>query len=130
MKQACRSKDLSFLWISDEKTKKIVKDLEEKRIKINVLLDTEATYNKPDDLYARLAYAVKDSGGIVINDPDRAVYAIDKSILSYELLDRKILTPYTMIVRKWQPHSFKLSDKDKLLSRRRGRVPPPQRGSV
>ncbi len=109
----CQRRKFSFLWVSQDNVKEVLKDLESGRIKIRVLLDTEATYNKKDDLYARVCYAVKDTGGIVINDPDRTKFAIDKSILHYELINANINVPYTIVIRNWEPNNFKLSDQER-----------------
>lgn len=113
IKEACKQKKLSFLWISSDNVREIVKKLEASQLRIRLLLDTEATYNKKGDPYARVAYAVKDAGGVVINDPDRARVATDKSIVHFELIDRGILNPYTVIVRNWEPKSFRLTENEK-----------------
>jgi hypothetical protein len=114
--EACEEKHLSFLWISQDNVKEVMRELKYGRLAIKVLLDTEATYNKQDDLYARICYAVKDSGGAVINDPDRTKAAIDKSALHYELVDAGIPVPYTVIVRNWHPNTYRLleSEREKL----------------
>ncbi|MBL7131913.1 MAG: hypothetical protein ISS45_11035 [Candidatus Omnitrophica bacterium] len=113
LKAACKDKKLSFLWISDENIKSVLRDLDGKKIAIKTLLDTEATYNKKDDLYARICYLVKDSGGAVINDPDRTKSAVDKSAIHYELINAGIPAPYTVIVRNWQPDTYCLSDEER-----------------
>lgn len=113
LKAACRERKLSFLWISQDNLKTVARDLDQKSLKVNVLLDTEATYNKKGDIYARICYAVKDSGGVVINDPDRAKAAIDKSVMHYELINAGIMAPYTLVVRNWEPASFRLPDDEK-----------------
>jgi glutathione synthase/RimK-type ligase-like ATP-grasp enzyme len=113
LKEASEKKDLSFLWICDDNVKDVIKRLEKGELKINFLLDTEATYNKEKDLYARVCYAVKDTGGAIVNDPDRARLAVDKSVMHYELINAGIHTPYSVIVRNWEPGSFRLSDEEK-----------------
>ncbi|UCC95701.1 MAG: hypothetical protein JSW40_02860 [Candidatus Omnitrophota bacterium] len=113
LKSACEEKKLSFLWISEGNVKEVVRELERNRLVINALLDTEATYNKKGDPYARVCYAVKDAGGAVINDPDRAKVAIDKSVTHYELVNAGILAPYTVIVRNWEPYSYRLTDEER-----------------
>jgi hypothetical protein len=110
---ACRVRKLSFIWICDDNVDDVLKDLERSRLKIKVLLDTEATYNKKGDLYSRICYVVKDTGGAVINDPDRTKIAINKSVTHYELKSAGITVPYTVIVRNWQPAAFRLTDKER-----------------
>ncbi|MCQ9204876.1 MAG: hypothetical protein NG737_00960 [Omnitrophica bacterium] len=113
IKTACKQSQLSFFWICDDNAKDVARELENNQIAIKVLLDTEATYNKKSDFYARICYAVKDSGGIVINDPDRAKAAVDKSITHYELMNIGIVLPYTVVVRNWEPNNFKLTEEER-----------------
>ncbi|MFC1548478.1 hypothetical protein ACFL5E_00805 [Candidatus Omnitrophota bacterium] len=109
----CKEKGLSFLWVPEDKVRDVTKKLETGKIRIKVLLDTEATYDVPGEPYARLCYAVKDAGGVVINDPDRTRISVDKSVVHYELAHSGISTPYTVVVRNWEPRSFRLSDNEK-----------------
>ena len=113
LKESCQKKDLSFLWISDDNVRNVIKRLENAELKINFLLDTEATYNRNNDPYARVCYAVKDSGGVIINDPDRARQAVDKSIMHYELINAGIETPFSVVVRNWEPASFRLTEEER-----------------
>ncbi len=113
LKSDCKKKGFSFLWITFEKVKEIIKALESNQIRIRILLDTEATYDEEGDIYARLAYAVKDSGGVVINDPDRTRMSVDKAVMYYEIKNAGIVTPYTVVVRNWEPATFKLTDTEK-----------------
>ncbi|MBN2407781.1 MAG: hypothetical protein JXJ19_08790 [Elusimicrobia bacterium] len=108
-----RKRKLSFLAIMDWNVKDVVRRLKDGRLMIRVLLDTQATYNLAGDEYSRVCYAVKDTGGIVINDPDRTVNAINKSVMHFELINAGIDTPYTIVVRNWQPQIFRLTDKEK-----------------
>ena len=109
----CRRKGLSFLWITIDTVDDVIRKLEKGRMRIGVLLDTEATYDIRGDVYARLAYAVKDAGGIVINDPDRTRFAVDKSVMHYELMNAGIETPYTVVIRNWEPRTFRLTEEEK-----------------
>jgi hypothetical protein len=113
LKSACSELGLSFFWVSDDNVRDVARRLESGQLKIKVLLDTEATYNKDKDPYARVCYAIKDTGGVVINDPDRARVAVDKSVMHYELASRGIATPYSVVVRNWQPKSFRLTDQER-----------------
>ncbi|MFH1846866.1 MAG: hypothetical protein ABH869_04845 [Candidatus Omnitrophota bacterium] len=109
----CEKKNLSFLWVTENNIRATIKKLHSNQMRIGVMLDTEATYDVPEELYSRLNYAVKDSGGVVINDPDRTRIAVDKAVMYYELLDSGIETPYTVIVRNWEPLTFKLSAEER-----------------
>ncbi|MCD4780074.1 MAG: hypothetical protein K8S27_05940 [Candidatus Omnitrophica bacterium] len=113
LKAECKSQQLSFLWIHEDNVRDIVKKLESHAIEVHVLLDIGATYHLDKDWYARVCYAVKDAGGVVINDPDRTKSAIDKSVMHFELQHANIPTPYTIVVRNWEPHSFRLTAEEK-----------------
>ncbi|MCF7908601.1 MAG: hypothetical protein K9L86_07025 [Candidatus Omnitrophica bacterium] len=113
LQAACKQRKLSFLWISKDNVRQVARDLDQRKLVIKALLDTEATYNKKGDIYTRICYDVKDSGGVVINDPDRAQSAIDKSAMHYELINAGIMAPYTVVVRNWEPTTFRLPDEEK-----------------
>jgi hypothetical protein len=113
LKEACQKRDLSFFWICDDNVREVIKRLENGQLKVKFLLDTEATFNRDRDPYARACYAVKDNGGVIVNDPDRTKIAVDKSVMHYELINAGVNTPYSVVVRNWEPHSFKLTEEEK-----------------
>lgn len=113
LKDASAKKNLSFLWIYDENVRDLVKRLESGDLKVKFLLDNVATYAEEKDPYTRVCYAVKDNGGVIVNDPDRAKIATDKSIMHYELVNAGITTPFSVIIRNWQPADFKLTKEEK-----------------
>jgi len=113
VKRLCRENRLSFLWIHDGNAKETLRGLYNRKARIDILIDTDATYSDPDDIYARICYAVKDSSGIVINDPDNTQFAINKAIMYYKLLDMGLSTPYAIIIRKWHPKRVLLNRQDK-----------------
>ncbi len=109
----CYRCGLSFLWCYDENVEGITKKLKDNSLRIRFVLDTEATYNKEKDPYAYFCYAAKDTQAIVVNDPDRARHAVDKSVMHYELINAGIDVPYSVVVRHWQPSYFKLGNEEK-----------------
>jgi len=109
----CKKKGLSLLWIKFDTAGKIIKALESGEMRISVLLDTEATYDEEGNEYARLCYAAKDTGCTVINDPDRTRMSVDKAVMYYEISAAGITTPYTVVVRNWEPKYFRLSDDER-----------------
>ncbi|MDP8267034.1 MAG: hypothetical protein P9M07_08885 [Candidatus Aceula meridiana] len=113
LNEECKKNNLSFVGITDRNVKDVLKELESHILKIRVMLDYQATYNLPKDPYARVCYAVKDAGGAVINDPDRARVAVDKAMVHFELMDAGILTPYTIVVRNWEPLVFRLKEEER-----------------
>lgn len=110
VREGCADKALTFLQIHDGNISETIERLEERKIRIHFLLDMNATYNSPGDLYARLCYTVKDTGGKVIDDPDHARFSIDKSISHYCFVRNNIPVPYTLIIRSWQLDKIKVPD--------------------
>ncbi|MBN1897305.1 MAG: hypothetical protein JW827_00890 [Spirochaetes bacterium] len=113
IKSECHLYKMSFFWINDNNIDHTINHLESGKIKIKFLFDMNATYSVPDDKYARLCYAVKDSGGKVLNDPDDAKEATDKSIAHYDLLEEGVNVPFTVVVRKWESDKFKLTEAER-----------------
>jgi hypothetical protein len=113
LQRECRSRKMSFIWCHDENIRKVVKDLQNGKLKIGFLLDTEATYSDSKDPYAKLCYKVKDTGGKVVDDPDDAKLSIDKSVMHYKLREAGIHVPYTVVIRNWEPDKFELSQNEK-----------------
>jgi len=115
LKRECKMRKMSMFVAGPETARSMVKDVEEGRVHIKFLLDNEANYSDPIDIYGRLCYAVKDKGGIVVCDPDYARAASNKSITHYDLVKAGIDVPYTVIVRNWQPDTFSLLPQEKKL---------------
>ncbi len=105
----CRIRALRFLLINEKNVESVISELEKSKIKIGFLLDNEADYDAPNNLYARLSYAVKDADGYVTCDPDDARQSANKAVTHYDLLKAKIPVPYTVVVRNWEPDDFILS---------------------
>jgi hypothetical protein len=113
IKRLCKEKKLSFLWIHDGNSKETLRGLYNQKIYIDILIDTDATYNDPEDIYARICYAVKDLNGMVINDPDNTQSAINKAIMCHKVVSLGLLTPHTIVIRKWQPKKILLTKRQK-----------------
>lgn len=115
LKAQCKLRKMSMLVAGPDNVRSVVKDVEGGSLRIKFLLDNEASYNDPIDIYGRLCYAVKDKGGYVVCDPDYARAASNKSITHYDLIRAGIDVPCTIIVRNWQPDAFCLSAEEKKL---------------
>lgn len=109
IREECRFRALSFLWINEHNAPKILQKLSSNKLKIRFLVDNESDYFNPEDIYMKICYAVKDSGGEVIDDPDKARSSADKSIMHFDLVEAGLSVPYTVVVRNWQPDDFELS---------------------
>ena len=111
-KKECSLRELKFLLISEQNVENVIKDLEKGALKIKFLLDNEADYDDKKNLFARLCYAVKDTNGWVVCDPDDARQAANKAITHYDLVKAKIPVPYTIVVRNWEPDDFTLTKEE------------------
>lgn len=112
LRRECKLRNLSLLIINEKNVKKIIDGLERGRIKIDFLLDCASEYTSPKDLFTRLCYAVKDSEGEVVCDPDDTRQAANKAVTHYDLVKAGISTPFTIIVRDWEPKNFRLTKEE------------------
>jgi len=113
LREKCKLRDMGFLWVHNGNVDEIIRELEIGKIRIKFLFDMNATYSVPYDKYAHLCYAVKDTGGEVLNDPDDAKSATDKSVTHYDFLESGISVPFTVVIRKWESESFKLTESER-----------------
>jgi len=112
-RKECSARGLKFLLITEKNVSGVIDGLEKNSIKIQFMLDNEADYNDPKNAFARLCYAVKDTGGHVVCDPDDARQAANKAVAHYDLVKAGIPVPYTIVVRNWEPDDFSLSNEEK-----------------
>ena len=113
LREECVCRQIKFLWINEQNAAELLSKLVAGRLKINYLVDNESNYYNPEDIYMKICYAVKDSGGIVVDDPDNARASADKSITHFDLVEASLPVPYTVVVRNWHPDDFCLT-KDQL----------------
>ena len=109
LREECHLRGLTFLWVSEGTAPSILEKLQSHKLKIKFLVDNESNYFNPEDIYMKICYAVKDSGGRVIDDPDKARSSADKSITHFDFADADLPVPYTVVVRNWQPDDFSLT---------------------
>ena len=112
IRKECNIKYLTFLLITEKNIENVIGGVEKDKLKINFLLDNEADYVDKNNTFARLCYAVKDTGGYVVCEPDDARQASNKAITHYDLLKAKIPVPYTVVVRNWEPDDFELAKEE------------------
>ena len=103
LKKECKARGMSFMLVDEANVRQSIKKLKEGKLKFKFLLDMVSELTDPKDHFAMLSYAAKDTGTKVINDPDYAKAAADKSITHFDLLKVGIAVPYTVILRTWEP---------------------------
>lgn len=109
VKRECSFRRLKFFLVNQDNVLRAIEALEKGEMRIRFLLDNEANYGDPKDLYTRLCYAVRDIDGCVVCDPDDAREASNKSITHYDLIKARVPVPYTVVVRNWEPDDFSLT---------------------
>ena len=112
LKTECRARNMSFMLIDEGHVRGFIKMLKTGGLRIRFLLDMISDLTDSKDPFTRFSYAAKDSGTKVVNDPDYAKAAADKSITHFDLMRAGISVPYTVIFRDWEP-SRKISDKER-----------------
>jgi len=123
----CARRGLTCLICRDENVQRVIRSLETGQRHVLLHLDAQADYEDASDPYGRLGYAVRDGGGVVVNEPDVARAAANKAITHYRMTRARVPVPYTVVVRNWEPTTFKLTPTER---RRLGRpfIMKPARG--
>lgn len=112
LKSECQLRKLSFVIVDEEALKDFEEGVKENKIKIKFYLDMASETHNPKDKFTRFAYSLKDAGTRIVDDPDDVKAAADKSITHFDLVRSGIPTPYTVVIRNWEP-THKLSEEEK-----------------
>lgn len=112
LREACAVRGLSCEVLHE----KVVRDVNDAvgsgRLKIRMLLDLTARWWNDRDPYVQLCYAVKDTGGRVIDDPDHAMMADHKAVSHHRLERAGIPVPQTVVLRRWAPDRSLTADEE------------------
>ncbi len=99
--RACSRQGLHFVHCCTHDQAERMRDaIESGRLRVRCLINylrSDPSFRSPD----RLPLAVKDRGGIVLNDPEGGFHG-DKAYLHAELAKRGVDLPKTIIWRRWQ----------------------------
>jgi hypothetical protein len=99
--RAAAARGLSCALIHDGVVQEVVQRLSCGEMTIGFHLDCFSYWRVADASYARLAWAVQDSGGRPINSPARARVFTDKAAVHAELQRRGLGVPATVVLRPW-----------------------------
>jgi hypothetical protein len=113
IREHCAYRKLSFLACGDKDIRQMVRNLESGKTRVGFYLDANAELEDRKDPYTRLAYAAKDSGALLVNDPDLTRLAINKAVIHYHFVRAGIPVPYTVVVRSWEPTGFELTREER-----------------
>jgi hypothetical protein len=113
LEEEAEARGLSFLLVSDRNVSRVLRRIQSGNLAVRFHLDASADYSDERDPYARLAFAVRDAGGYVVDDPDAAAAAAHKAIIHHGLEKAGVPVPYTVVVRNWEPSRFHLSPEER-----------------
>lgn len=108
--ELCGQFDLSFFLIEPTWVQGFLNEFKSGNIQVHVLIDMLSDAYEPEDPYFALAKAVKSAGGYVIDDPDLTAVAGHKGLFHQLLLDAGVPVPETVIVRRTDLDTFRLTD--------------------
>jgi hypothetical protein len=109
LREACQNHRLNFFVCRDEHVDRLIRGLDTGKGPIRLYLNADGIYEDPERSYTRLGFAVHDSGGVVVNEPDQADRSANKAIIHYDFEKADIPTPNTVVVRNWEPKDFRLT---------------------
>ncbi|MBN1341028.1 MAG: hypothetical protein JXQ73_00005, partial [Phycisphaerae bacterium] len=109
VRKHCALRNLSCVVCKDAAVYRMISAVESGRTSVGLYLDLQADYEDDSDAYHRLAYATKDQGAFVVNEPDNAKLGLDKARLHYRFEREGIPVPPTVVVRNWEPSDFRLT---------------------
>jgi hypothetical protein len=103
LQEACAVRGLNCAVLHEGVVTEALGAISDRRLKIGTLLDLTAKWWDHEDPYVQLCYAVKDTGGRVIDDPDAAMMADHKAVSHHRLERAGIPVPPTVLLRRWAP---------------------------
>jgi hypothetical protein len=113
LKEFSEKRRLNCVVCGDEDARKILRGLERGSVEVSFHLDCNADYDEPGDLYAQLAYALRDDGALCVNEPDYARLGCNKAVLHYDFERAGIPVPFTVVVRNWVNSDFRLTSTER-----------------
>ena len=99
----CKARDMNFKVIEEKELDKLTGLIKKGRVGVNFYLDMASDSFDPDNAFTRFNYILKDSGTMVVDDPDDVKLAADKSVTHYKLVNAGIPVPFTVVIRNWEP---------------------------
>ena len=109
MRELCGQWNLDLFIVDDEWVKEFTQKLKAKEFSVKVMFDLTANQTIEDDLYLNLAREVKRQGGTVIDDPNTTASVAHKGHFHEVLVANKVPVPQTIIVKRSEIDSFKVT---------------------
>lgn len=112
LQSECKARRLRFICIDKKALGPVTSDIKKGRLRLKFYLDMASETHDPGHEFTKFNYCLKDSGTRVVDDPDNVKAAADKSITHHDLARSKVPTPFTVIIRNWEP-TRRLTEQEK-----------------
>jgi hypothetical protein len=113
VQKQCADLRLNFFLIEPLWVEAFYEGLSNGRLWPHVLLNMHSEHHQPKEIFHRLVRMASEKGVRVIDPPDRALAAFDKSKLHARLVAIGVNAPHTVIVSAEASSSFRLSQADR-----------------
>ena len=113
VQRLCAEARLNFFLIEPAWVESFFEHFQQGRVWTRVLLNMHSEHHQPDDIYHRLVKLAAERNTQVIDPPDRAQAAFDKSRLHPRLVEAGIHVPWTLVVPAERPGDWRLSDEQR-----------------
>jgi hypothetical protein len=114
IQRLCAEARLNFFLIEPAWVELFFAHLQQGRIWPRALLNMHSEHHQPDDIFHRLVKLAAERQTQVIDPPDRAQAAFDKSRLHPRLVEAGIPVPWTVIVGRQQPEGWTLTEEERV----------------
>ena len=113
VQRACAGARLNFFLIEPLWVEAFHKALERGEVWTRALLNMHSEHHQPEEIYHRLVKLAAEQGAFVIDPPERAQAAFDKSRLHPRLVAEGIPVPHSVIVEPVHGHAVTLTAEDR-----------------
>ena len=113
IQQLCAEARLNFFLIEPAWVETFFDQMQRGKIWPRALLNMHSEHHEPDDIYHRLINLAAQQNSRVIDPPDRAQAAFDKSRLHPRLVGAGIPTPWTRVVPRERAEGWRLTKEER-----------------
>ncbi|MBI4323837.1 MAG: hypothetical protein HY674_01085 [Chloroflexi bacterium] len=115
VQQHCAERRLNFFLVEPLWVEPFLDRLARGQVWAKVLLNMHSEHHLPDEVYHRLVRLAAEKQTKVIDPPDAALAAFDKSRLHQRLVAAEFEVPPTILVPRAQADNFRLAEEDRVL---------------
>ena len=113
IQRLCAEARLNFFLVEPAWVHLFFEHLQQGKVWPRWLLNMHSEHHQPDDIFHRLINLAAEKNTQIIDPPDRAQAAFDKSRLHPRLVGAGIPVPWTLVVPRERPKGWHLDDEEK-----------------